>query len=94
MLDIPSNLGKVKGDRLRFSQVISNLVSNASKYSRVGATVTIRAHEFPELIQVEVSDNGIGISKEDQGRLFTKFFRADNPSTREVSGTANASFAD
>ncbi len=49
--------------------------------------MTIRAHEYPELIQIDVSDTGIGISKEDQARLFTKFFRADNPSTREVSGT-------
>lgn len=86
-LNIPSDLGRIKADRLRFCQVISNLLSNACKYSPVGATVTVTAQEANWLTQIDVSDTGIGISQEDLARLFTKFFRADNTSTREVSGT-------
>jgi signal transduction histidine kinase len=86
-LNIPSNLGRIKADQLRFCQIISNLLSNACKYSPVGATVTVTAQEANGLIRIKVSDTGIGISEEDQARLFNKFFRADNTSTREASGT-------
>jgi two-component system sensor histidine kinase/response regulator len=87
-LNIPSDLGRINADQLRFCQVISNLISNACKYSPSGATVTVTAQEASGLIQIDVSDTGIGISEEDQARLFSKFFRADNTSTREASGTA------
>ena len=42
---------------------------------------------MPGLLQVDISDTGIGISVENQAQLFTKFFRADNTSTRSVAGT-------
>ena len=67
--------------------MIANLLSNACKYSPEGATATITAKEGPGLIQIDISDTGIGISDADQSKLFTKFFRADNSSTREESGT-------
>ena len=74
-------------DKLRLTQVMSNLLSNACKYSPQGARVTIRAREEDAVVRIDVSDTGMGISPEDQERLFTKFFRADNSSTREVSGS-------
>lgn len=86
-LEVPPDLCLVKADRLRFSQVVTNLVSNAYKYSPAGATITITAVENNGLIHIDVSDTGMGISKEDQSRLFTKFFRADNSSTRAEAGT-------
>ena len=87
VLNIPNNLSRVNADRLGFSQIISNLLSNACKYSPAGATTTIAAKEEGGLIHIGVSDTGVGISEADQARLFRKFFRADNSSTREVSGT-------
>jgi len=87
VLDIPQNICPVLADKLRLGQVISNLLSNACKYSPQGARVTIRAREEDAGVRIDVSDTGIGISPEDQERLFTKFFRADNSSTREVSGS-------
>lgn len=86
VLDIPHDLSPVKADQLRFSQIITNLLSNACKYSPEGATVTIAAREAAEQVQIDVSDTGIGISKVDQSKLFTKFFRADNSLSRSTSG--------
>lgn len=87
ILDIPADIGMVSADRLRFGQVLTNLLSNACKYSPVGSKVTISASMQDRHIQIDISDTGIGISKADQAKLFTKFFRADNTSTREESGS-------
>ena len=87
VLNTPPDLPNAKADRLRFSQVVSNLLSNSCKYSPVGATTTISAKEHEGVIQIDVSDTGIGMSKDAQSRLFAKFFRVDNSSTRRVSGT-------
>jgi signal transduction histidine kinase len=66
---------------------MSNLLSNAWKYSPAGSTVTVTVGESVGMVQFDVADTGIGISPEDQAKLFTKFFRADNSPTREASGT-------
>ena len=87
ILDIPQDICPVLADKLRLCQVLTNLLSNACKYSSQGARVTIRVREEDAGVRIDVSDTGMGISPEDQERLFTKFFRADNSSTREVSGS-------
>ena len=86
-LNIPSELRPVRADPLRFCQVVTNLLSNACKYSPAESKVTITAHQVGPSAQVDISDTGIGISSEDQANLFTKFWRADNSSTREETGT-------
>ena len=86
LLNIPPAASRIKADRLRFSQIVYNLLSNACKYSPVGSTTTITAMEKAELVQIDVADMRIGVSAEDQSRLSAKFFRADNTATREVSG--------
>ena len=87
LLNIPTGLVKVKADSLRFSRVLTNLVSNACKYSPKGATVAISVMENDGMMRFDVSDTGIGISEVDQSQLFTKFFRSNNFSTRQVSGS-------
>ena len=87
VLNIPADLSRVTADQLRFSQVMGNLISNACKYSLEGAEVTITARERAGLVKIDVSDTGIGMSDDDQSKLFTKFFRVDNSLTRKVSGT-------
>ena len=87
VLNVPRGLHGVRADRLRFCQVISKLLSNACNYSPVGGTATIAAQERAGLIQIDVSNMGAGISKLDQSRLFTKFFRVDNSCTRHIYGT-------
>lgn len=87
VVKIPEGTCRVLADRLRFSQVIGNLVSNACKYSMEGSTVTVTSLELEKTVQIDVTDTGIGISQADQFQLFDKFFRADNTLTRKESGT-------
>ncbi|MEX0761474.1 MAG: HAMP domain-containing sensor histidine kinase [Dehalococcoidia bacterium] len=77
----------IKADRGRILQVITNLVSNASKYSDDGSQVQIEAAMSDGNVIVVVEDHGIGMSAEDTQRLFTAFFRSDNPAVRKVPGT-------
>jgi len=80
-------LPRAVGDRDRIGQVLMNLVSNAIKYSPGGGSVTIRARQDGEEVVVSVLDTGIGISPEDQEKLFTKFYRVDSSLTRDIGGT-------
>ena len=84
---IPGEALWLNADRDRLMQVLSNLVSNASKYSPAGARVEMAASVERSSLCVAVKDHGIGISEEDMSRLFTPFFRADNPETRATTGS-------
>lgn len=95
-LDIASDLPPVKADRDRLVQILTNLVSNAHKYTPEGGRIAIRAERWSNgqgrkeeamLALCAVSDTGIGISPADQERLFTKYFRADDPAVHSVAGT-------
>ncbi|MCZ6539514.1 MAG: HAMP domain-containing sensor histidine kinase [Chloroflexi bacterium] len=77
----------IDGDRARLDQVIANLISNSSKYSPAETEIKISVSVDSSLCVVELTDQGIGISKEDQKKLFTPFFRADNAETRQVRGS-------
>ncbi|MEX0926130.1 MAG: GAF domain-containing sensor histidine kinase [Dehalococcoidia bacterium] len=77
---------RLHGDPDRIGQVFSNLLINASKYSLDDTTVELQVSGDPTHVYVTVRDHGIGISEEDQERIFTPFFRADDPVTRSVSG--------
>jgi len=78
---------RVRLDRRRIGQVMMNLISNASKYSPAGTTITVEGSIRESDLHLKVIDEGIGISSEDQERLFTKFFRAENKETRQEEGT-------
>lgn len=78
---------RVRLDRRRILQVLMNLVSNASKFSPVGTSINIEGRIRDSDLLLTVSDQGVGISENDQARLFTKFFRGTNEATRSVSGT-------
>jgi signal transduction histidine kinase len=74
-------------DGARLTQVMSNLLSNASKYSGEGSGILVHASMDGDVLNVSIRDEGIGMSEADQARVFTRFFRADNDSTRTESGT-------
>ena len=81
----------VRGDPARVRQVLTNLVSNALKFTERGAvTVHARLVENPaggELVRWEVADTGIGLTPEQQSRLFQPFSQADSSTTRRYGGT-------
>ncbi len=86
VLDVPSDLPLVYADPKRVGQVFSNLVSNANKYTMDGGTVTIAIHPADGFLHVAVRDTGIGITEEDQEKLFTQFFRASDQDVRDQVG--------
>ena len=77
----------VAGDVDRLQQALTNLVSNAIKYTHEGGTVTIHARFKKDEIHISVADTGLGISKEDQKRVFEKFYRVKTKATRGIGGT-------
>lgn len=83
---IPDDLSHVYADPNRVMQVLTNLVSNAWKYTPEGGWITVLAREDGDFVRVEVRDTGIGISEADQARLFTQFFRSEDPVVREQQG--------
>ncbi len=88
---VPANLPVVRADEIRLSQVIINLISNAVKFTEKGsvtveAALQNNAQNKPEVI-VTVTDTGIGISAEDQVKLFQRFSQVDDSPTRKTGGT-------
>ena len=86
-LDIPQGLPRAHCDRNRFSQILTNLVSNANKYTPEGGVVDVQAEQVDGMIQIKVRDNGLGMMPEDQEKLFSKFFRSADDKVREAPGT-------
>ncbi len=87
VLDLSPELPVVSGDRLRVSQILGNLVSNAYKYSPEGTSVTVRVVEEGEYVHIDVADQGMGIPQEEQAQLFEKFFRSKEVINRGINGT-------
>jgi signal transduction histidine kinase/DNA-binding response OmpR family regulator/HAMP domain-containing protein len=86
--ELPDALPLVCGDADKVTQVLTNLVGNAIKYTPVGGWVRVTLEADGNTgVTTCVADSGIGIAPEDQTRLFQKFFRADNSTTREAGGT-------
>ncbi|KAB2924947.1 MAG: response regulator [Dechloromonas sp.] len=86
--EVPARLS---GDPVRLGQILLNFVGNAIKFSRQGEiAVRVGIHEAQEsyvVLRMEVEDQGIGISSEQQARLFTAFVQADGSTTRKYGGT-------
>jgi signal transduction histidine kinase len=77
----------VRGDRERLGQLVSNLISNAVKFTPPGGSVTARVFAENEHGVIEVEDTGIGIPKAEQERLFQRFFRASTATDQAIPGT-------
>lgn len=76
------------GDRVRFAQVLTNLISNAIKFTEQGSVrVEFVISPDKRFLTIEVTDTGIGISPEQQSRLFQRFSQADSSVNRRYGGT-------
>lgn len=82
---VPEDLS-VMADRTHFCNIISNLIDNAIKYSFEDSVIRIRCNKVSDRVQVAVSDNGIGISKEKQKHIFDKFYRVPTGNLHNVKG--------
>jgi CheY-like chemotaxis protein/anti-sigma regulatory factor (Ser/Thr protein kinase) len=79
--------GVITVDALKLRQMLLNLVSNAIKFTPEGGSVTIRAHRAGGMLEIAVADTGIGISKEDQTKIFHEFHQVDPGPGRREQGT-------
>jgi two-component system sensor histidine kinase VicK len=77
----------IRGDKSRVLQVISNILSNSIKYSGEGARIEVSVDDNEDYVRVIIKDNGEGISKEDQTRIFERFYRVDKARSRTMKGT-------
>ncbi len=92
MLDISPDIPSVLyGDEVRIKQIVTNLISNAVKYTREGVIeLCVKFENIDEnniALKISVKDTGIGIKKEDMGQLFDNFKRFDLDKNRDVQGT-------
>lgn len=86
-VDIPDSEQMIYADKNRVTQVLTNLLSNASKYSPDSKQVWLTANPIDDHIEFEVRDEGFGISEEHQKEMFTAFYRVDTEETRSIEGT-------
>ena len=96
-VSLPEKMPMMWADKIRVGQVLINLVSNAHKYTPESGTIIVGAESAAnqwdeesaakQVIHIWVQDTGIGISVEDQKKIFQKFFRSDDSKARESPGT-------
>ena len=77
----------IRADKDRITQVMNNVLTNAIKYSGEGASITVWLEEAEGFDKIYVKDTGMGIAKEDIGRIFERFYRVDKARSRAMGGT-------
>jgi two-component system, OmpR family, phosphate regulon sensor histidine kinase PhoR len=87
IVDLPPDMPPIRADETRLQEVLFNLLENAVKYSRENGEIRLQAARRGPEIVISVSDNGIGISRDDLPRIFERFYRADKARSREFGGT-------
>ena len=76
----------IDADDVHFTNLISNLIDNAVKYSKENLLIKITTHSTSRSLVIRIEDNGIGMSKETQRRIFEKFYRAHTGNLHNVKG--------
>ena len=76
----------VRADEVHFTNILSNLIDNAIKYSKESLVIKLVTHRTAKLFLIQVQDNGIGMSKETVKRVFEKFYRAHTGNIHNVKG--------
>ncbi|MCX6079458.1 MAG: GAF domain-containing protein [Chloroflexi bacterium] len=93
---LPETLPQIWADRTRLEQILVNLISNSNKYTQEGGQISIAAERTtndpdqqgsPQVVHIWVKDNGLGMTPDDQKKIFQKFFRSEDDQARKSSGT-------
>jgi two-component system phosphate regulon sensor histidine kinase PhoR len=87
VVDLAPDLPAIRADPARLQEILYNLLDNAVNYSHENGEIRLQAGRRGAEIVLAVTDNGIGISKEDLSRIFERFYRADKARSREAGGT-------
>ena len=75
------------GDEKRIFQVLTNVVENGIKYGKEGGTVSVSLLQDKEQVEITITDNGPGISEEDQKRIFDRFYRVEKSRSKDKGGS-------
>jgi signal transduction histidine kinase/putative methionine-R-sulfoxide reductase with GAF domain len=86
-LDLDPGLGEIVGDERKVKQVLLNLLSNAVKFTPEGGRISLTAGRKDGLVEIAVTDTGIGIAPEDQAAIFEEFRQVGSDETRKQEGT-------
>ena len=86
-VEIPEDLPPVSHDPEAVSQVVTNLLSNAAKYGRDAGWIGVRVSVESGEVRVTISDRGIGIDPQEQGKIFQEYYRSLDPRARQRKGT-------
>lgn len=87
VLEPPNSDLYVHADRARLDQVLSNILSNAAKFSNAGNAVIVRALNHGNSVRIEVADEGAGLSEDDRKTVFEEFSQIDSSDRRRIGGT-------
>lgn len=85
-LDVPPTESQIYADKLHFTNVVSNIIDNAAKYCTSKPEIKVSITDLGASLNLSIADNGIGISKENQQRLFEKFYRVPTGNVHDVKG--------
>ena len=84
---IDQDVGMIRGDERKVKQVLLNLLSNAIKFTPEGGRIDVRATVNDGLVEVSVTDTGVGIAPEDQEKVFEEFRQVGSDYAHKVEGT-------
>lgn len=85
-LQLNARTDLIEADEVHFTNLITNLIDNAIKYSRDNLVIKISTHSTARSLAIRIEDNGIGMTKETQRRIFEKFYRAHTGNLHNVKG--------
>jgi two-component system phosphate regulon sensor histidine kinase PhoR len=86
-VEVPRNGVFVRADREKLAQIVMNLVDNAVKFSPGGGHIAVSARRRSDTAEIRIVDEGIGIARADQQRIFTKFYRVEDAARHSPQGT-------
>jgi two-component system phosphate regulon sensor histidine kinase PhoR len=84
--DLKANKSLISIDRIHIRNVLGNIIDNAIKYSKTKPKIKIATKDFDKGVQVAIADNGIGMSRDAQKKVFDKFFRVSTGNIHDVKG--------